>query len=313
MAPQERLKGDYAKAGRRFGAEELRAARAKHADTIRFQVSQFALDPQDPIYAPDYLKKVGKAVHLARGLGFTVIVSLQAERHAGRNDRCLLPDAGAERAWSRLAPTFADDHGVMLQLYNEPVAKTVDSAAWRTWQSGGPAKTAQRGRCTSVGMQRLVDRIRSQHVGNVLIISGLRVKTTLAHAPHVNDPAGPRAPQLVYAVHYPLLTGSLTAEWKRDFGDLAASKPVMVTEWNASSDWQCNPNVPAHAQLLLDYLSAHHIGIVGFAFDHPHTIVKNWKHVPTTYDNFHCGRQYHGGPGELLFRYFARASAASGG
>ncbi|MCF3142865.1 cellulase family glycosylhydrolase [Streptomyces platensis] len=144
MAPQERLKGDYAKAGRRFGAEELRAARAKHADTIRFQVSQFALDPQDPIYAPDYLKKVGKAVHLARGLGFTVIVSLQAERHAGRNGRCLLPDAGAERAWSRLAPTFADDHGVMLQLYNEPVAKTVDSAAWRTWLSGGPAKTAQR-------------------------------------------------------------------------------------------------------------------------------------------------------------------------
>ncbi|MFG3117919.1 cellulase family glycosylhydrolase [Streptomyces sp. NPDC048197] len=313
VAPQARLKGDYAKAGRRFGAAELRAARARHADTVRFQVSQFALDPQDSIYAPGYLKEVEKAVHLARGLGFTVIVSLQAERHAGKNDRCLLPDAGAERAWSRLAPAFTDDHGVMLQLYNEPVAKTVNSAAWQTWLSGGPAATARHGRCTAVGMQQLVDHIRSQHVGNVLIVSGLGVKTTLANAPHVNDPANPRDPQLVHAVHYPLLTGPLTAEWNRDFGDLSASKPVMVTEWNASSGWQCNPNVPANARRLLDYLSTHHIGVVGFAFDHPKTIVKNWKHVPTTYANFHCGRQYDGGPGELLFRYYARTPAASRG
>ncbi|AOP45004.1 hypothetical protein SL103_00940 [Streptomyces lydicus] len=303
------MKGDYAKAGRHFGAAELRAAQARHVDTIRFQVSEFALDPKDSKYTPDYLEEVQKAVHLARGLGFTVIVSLQSERHAGKNHRCPLPDAGAERAWSRLAPRFADDHGVMLQLYNEPIAKPVDSAAWRTWLSGGPT-TGKHGRCTAVGMQRLVDNIRSQHAGNVIIVSGLNVKTTLANAPNVNDPADPHDPQLVYAVHYPLLTGSLKAEWDRDFGDLSASKPVMVTEWNASSGWQCNPDVPKNAQLLLDYLSAHHIGLIGFAFDHPHTIVKNWKYVPTTYDDFHCGRHYDGGPGELLFRYYAHTPAA---
>ncbi|MFG2398044.1 hypothetical protein [Streptomyces lydicus] len=39
----------------------------------------------------------------------------------------------------------------------------------------------------------------------------------------------------------------------------------------------------------------------------------DWKHTPTTYAHFRCGRPYDGGPGALLFRFYARTPAVPRG
>jgi hypothetical protein len=69
VAPDGALSGKYVAAHQQFGYAELQAAVAAHADLVRFQVSQFGLDPQGPLYSTAYVDEVANAVQAARGLG----------------------------------------------------------------------------------------------------------------------------------------------------------------------------------------------------------------------------------------------------
>lgn len=308
VAPRSALRGRYAAAGAHFSAAELSAIKARGANVVRFQVSEFGLDPESPLYSRDYVQQVEDAVYATRNLGLAVIVSLQAEPQAGEPVRCPLPDAGAERVWNELAPMFAGDNGVMFELYNEPaVAPT--TVGWQKWLFGGRVGNA-RVSCTGVGMQSLIDDIRSDGADNVIIVPGLTGEQTLAAMPQVWDPASPLDPQLAYGIHYPSATQGSRA-WDRKFGDASASVPVIVTEWDLNGVTRCVTDAPAEAQLLLDYLASKQIGIVGFAFDVPGTIVANWSYAPTSYGGFACGKPGRG-PGRLLFDQFGARAGGDG-
>ncbi len=211
------------------------------------------------------------AVQTARSLGLAAVVSLQAEPPAGEPTRCPLPDAGAARAWGVLAPMFASDGDVMFELYNEPgVAAT--PGGWIQWRAGGEI-IYPGGSCQAVGMQALISADpRLQAPDNVIIVPGLKGEQSLAGRMRIADPANRADPQLAYGVHYPSLSRGVTY-WDTTFGTTSATVPVIVSEWDANSTTNCVPNTPAVAQLLLDYLASKRIGIVGFAFDLPGTIV----------------------------------------
>ncbi len=308
VAPPPALVGKYIAAGQHFGLAELQAAVAEHADMIRFQVSEFGIDPQGPLYSPAYVQSVQAAIEEARSLGLNVIVSLQAESPAGELTRCPLPDAGAERAWAVLAPMFAGDNGVMFELYNEPGILNT-RLNWQTWLNGGQVISGGV-TCQAVGMQTLVNDIRADGADNVIVLPGLNTETTLAGVPKVNDPASPDDPQFAYGVHYPLMTAPPTT-WDAAFGNLSATKPVILTEWNANSTTNCIPSSPQRSPLLLTYLAGKRIGIVGFAMDLPDTLITDYSYTPTTYSPFTCGVSG-GGPGQLLFSDFAAQALSTG-
>ena len=309
VAPDAALTDKYIPAHAHFGEAELEAAVADHADLVRFQVSEFGIDPAGALYSPAYVQEVQAGVQAARGLGLAVIVSLQAEPPAGEPTRCPLPDAGAQRAWETLAPMFATDPGVMFELYNEP-ALPATPGGWSAWQNGGELVYSG-GICQAVGMQALVNDIRTLAPQNVIVLPGAAGEQSLSGMPRISDPAHVRTPQLVRGVHYPALASGATA-WDRAFGNAAGSAPVIVTEWNANATTNCVPQAPTYAQLLLEYLVNRQIGIVGFAFDLPGTIVTDWSGTPTTYAGFACGAP-NGGPGQLLFsEYAAEAQAGDG-
>jgi hypothetical protein len=306
VAPDAGLAGKYIPAHQHFGAAELAQAVADHANLIRFQVSEFGLNPADPLYDPAYVTEVQQGIELARADGLDVIVSLQAQAPAGAALRCPLPDAGAATDWQELAAMFGSDPGIMFELYNEPgVSATPNN--WQDWLNGGTVFNG-RGPCQAVGMQSLVDEIRAAGADNVIILPALGGETTLAGVPRITDPADPGNPQLAYGIHYPDLTQDST-EWDSEFGDLAGSRPVIVTEWQANAFTNCIPNAPRTAPLLLSYLALHQIGVVGFALDLPGTIVADYSYAPTTYDNFTCGPNNIGGPGQLLFDDYAGEAA----
>lgn len=309
VAPDGALWGKYVAAHAHFGASELRTAASEGADLVRIQVSQFGLDPDSSLYSPAYVTEVEDGVDLARRLGLDVDLSLQAEPPAGEPDRCPLPDAGAERAWNTLAPLFAGDPGVMFELYNEP-AVSPTPANWELWRSGGLV-VGRTETCDAVGMQTLIDDIRTDGADNVIIVPGVDEEGTLAGMPGLQDPADPSRPQLVYGIHYPTLRRKLAA-WNTAFGSTSARVPVLVTEWDANSTRTCVPDAPARATLLLDYLATHRIGVVGFAFDLPGTIVANFAGTPTDYRDFACGVAGDG-PGRLLLGDDAGEVAAERG
>jgi hypothetical protein len=309
VAPDGALSGKYVAAHQQYGYAELQAAVAAHADLVRFQVSQYGLDPDGPLYSPAYVQEVAGAVQAARGLGLAVILSLQAQPPAGEPTRCPLPDAGAERAWESLSAMFAGDGDVMFELYNEPgVAAT--PAGWIQWRVGGEI-IYPGGSCEAVGMQRLISDIRVQAPENVIIVPSLAGEQSLAGRMRVIDPAHRSDPQLAYGIHYPSLTRGITF-WDKAFGTASAVVPVIVTEWDANSTTSCVPDTPDMAQLLLDYLASKRIGVVGFAFDLPGTIVADSTFAPTSYAGFACGVPG-GGPGQILFGDFAAEGQAGDG
>jgi hypothetical protein len=309
VAPDDFLFGKYIPARGHYSASELALAKADGADLIRFQVSQFALDPLGTYYSPMYLHEVIGAVRSARALGLSVIISVQAELPTGVGDRCPLPDGQTDRVWQEFAPLFAGDPGVMFELYNEPGINP-STAAWQTWLDGGPVVEPDGIACLAVGVQQLIDDIRSAGAGNVIIVPGLAFETTLAGLPPPTDPANPSNPQLAYGVHYPQPSGGIPV-WDLTFGRFAARAPVIVTEWDENSTTACFPNAPNQTALLLDYLAVKQIGVVGFAFDLPGTIVSDYStYAPTSYATFACGVPG-GGPGRLLFGEFQAMAQAS--
>ncbi len=306
VAPDADLAGKYIPAHQHFGAAELAQAVADHADLVRFQVSEFGLNPADPLYDPRYLGEVEQGIALARAAGLSVIVSLQAELPAGNETRCPLPDAGAATDWRELAAAFAGDDDVMFELYNEPGVPD-NATAWGLWRNGGPLSNGAGGTCTAVGMQSLVDEIRAGGADNVIILPGIAGEVTLAGVPRIIDPADPGDPQLAYGIHYPNLSFTSDA-WDSEFGDLAGRVPVIITEWQANGTTNCVPDSPRSAPALLTYLALKQIGVVGFAFDLPGTIVADYGYSPTTYANFACG-QFTGGAGQVLFDDYAGEAA----
>jgi Cellulase (glycosyl hydrolase family 5) len=314
VAPTSYLWGKYVAAGQQFGLPELQAATADHANLIRFQVSEYGLDPSNSEYSPGYVTSVENGIEMARSLGLYTIVSLQSESAAGlaaSANRCPLPDAGALAAWNELASMFGDDPGVMFELYNEP-GLGATAAGWSEWLNGGTVVYGSQigDSCTAVGMQQLINQIRADGAGNVIVVPALGGETNLAGMPALTDPTDPSDPQLAYGVHYPNLTTGITA-WDKAFGNFSAKGPVIVTEWDgAGITPDCTANSPAQSEELLAYLASKRIGLVGFGFDLPGTIVQDYTYAPTTYAGFQCGVQ--GGPGQMLFDdYAAEALAAA--
>lgn len=308
VAPDGALWGKYVGANQHYGEPELAQARADGADLVRFQVSEFGLDPDSSLYSPAYLQEVVQAVTQARSLGLNVIVSLQAEPPAGEARRCPLPDAGAERAWLALAPYLAGDPNVMLELYNEPAVGPT-AAGWQSWLDGGTVSQSGGSSCQAVGMQPLIDAIRGAGADNVIVVPGASEEGTLNGMPQLLDPADLASPQFVYGIHYPATNGSVST-WNRKFGSFAAGHPVIITEWNENSTTNCAPRAPAEAPFLLSYLLSRQIGVVGFAFDLPGTIVADWNYTPTSYSGFACGTP-NGGAGQVLLGEFAGLAQAT--
>ena len=310
VAPDADLAGKYIAAHQHFGAAEIAQAVADHANLIRFQVSEFGLNPSDPLYSAKYVSEVESGIALARAAGLDVIISLQAETPAGNETRCPLDDLGAATDWQELAQQYAGDPDVMFELYNEPGLPN-SAADWALWANGGVISNGAGGECTAVGVQSLVDEIRGLGADNVIILPGLAGEQTLAGVPAITDPADPTDPQLAYGIHYPNLNQT-SDDWDAEFGNLAERVPVIVTEWQANGTTNCIPGAPRSAPLLLTYLALKQIGVVGFAFDLPGTIVADYQYDPTTYVNFSCG-SFTGGAGQVLFGDFAGEAQAVGG
>lgn len=287
VAPPGHLLPAYAAAASRWGAGELAGIAAYGADLVRFQVSQFGLDPKSSIYSAGYADSVVQAVRLARANGFAVIVSMQSERPAGLIDDRGLPNHSTLRAWKTLAPSLFADHGIMFELFNEP-SKTREhplsaDPTWADWLSAHLP---------------ILNWIRQSGGTNAVIVDGLRWAQTLAGAPAINDL------NLIYAVHpYETQSSQSSAEWDTAFGDFAQTHPVLITEWNTLRKGRCNPNTPSVAAALLQYAGAHRIGVVGWAFDLSNTLLRD-DGKPTTLRGFACDVRRPFGAGELITQSF---------
>ncbi len=304
-----------------FGPEELQHAKDFGANTIDFQVGQLGLDPENTgsstkdrvAYSPGYVTELTNGVHLARSMGFVVVLSIADSRYGGDGHAQGLPRGSTERAAKLLADLFKDDGGVVLELLSEPYGTATDN--WPTYINGGD---------DYVGINQIIRTVRGTGAQNLLIVQALGQNFT-GYERYLNKGGAPITDPLhgalAYGVHpyfnFPKI-GTEIAGWDAAYGDFAATHPVIVTEWSQNSkkpagrpnNWCFGPLGVRLADRAFQYFNEKGInGVIGWAFDDPMTIVSDFNGTPRTLEGFSCG-QPGGGIGVLLKAYFNGSAGA---
>ena len=291
VAPPAAQTGAFLNAYTNFSQAELEAMKKNwNADTVRFQVSQPGLDPQNKLFDSTFLETVKNAVRLARSIGLNVIVSVQDEPQSGETQTptALYPNAATLRVWSQLAPLFNNDPGIMYEILNEPYPAATPTN-WTTWQAR---------------MNAAISTIRGTGSKNVIIADGLNLAQDLDGVLPLTDPAN----EVAYAAHpyFHSSTDQQSQTWENHFGSLASTAPVIVTEWTTEPQFYCDSTTPTAAAAFLRYLNDRGIGLTAFAYDFNGKTFGSAAvmGVPTTFaDGLQCG-QSNFGPGTLIQNWY---------
>lgn len=257
-----------------------------NVNAVRLNLNQAALDPQNPAYSVDYLQEIEKAVRAALARDLVVFLPLFGQGSnpsappeiAARNPSSPLDTATTARAAITLARAFGNMSDVIIELYNEPWPPTSRAKGWQLWLNGGILDNP-RSKFNGTefpGVAAIVRRIRANGANNAIVVQGLM--TSLEGLPRtVPDPQN----KIIYSVHpfFEIGSGSpADLNWDAKFGDLAATQPVVITAWQAQGkDPWCEKSGIGTMARFLDYLKARRIGVIGYAFDVPFTITRDFR------------------------------------
>ncbi|HEX4125333.1 MAG TPA: cellulase family glycosylhydrolase [Tepidisphaeraceae bacterium] len=266
-----------------------------HANVIRLPISREYWDGRGHYQKPDggaaYREVVDRCVEATVGRGAYLVLDLH---------RFGPPDQADADFWKDAATRYKNFPGVIFELFNEP-----HSLSWRLWRDGGSLADAANDKnvvennektdqATTVGMQALVDAVRSTGARNLIVAGGLDWGYDLSGV--VNGFAlhdTPGADGIMYSSHiYPWKKG-----WQHATLDAAAKFPVFVGEVGNINAWSDFKFIPPSQQTepvgptsqwpidMLGMIQKYKLNWTGFSF-HPRCgpeIISDWNYTPTDY------------------------------
>ncbi|MBE7157772.1 MAG: cellulase family glycosylhydrolase [Rhodospirillales bacterium] len=302
VAPPAAQSGVFLSAYQHFSTDELAAMKAWGADTVRMQVSQPGLDPQNSLYTTDFVTAVKNGVLNARAAGLNVIVSVQDESQSGQQGASTpLPNDATRRVWQQvLAPLFNGDQGILYEMMNEP-QPAANAANWAAWADA---------------MNAVIAVIRQTGSKNVVVADGLEYAERLDGAPALTDPLN----QVAYASHpyFHSADDQTPQAWDTKFGNFAQTAPVIVTEWTTipnspSNSYYSDANTAQAALNFIRYLAARGIGLSAYAYDFSGnqfgSVVHGFNGVPSTFAGGLQPGDADYGPGALVQQWYRTGEA----
>ena len=290
VAPPAAQQGVFADAYKHFSPADYQEMKRHGIDSVRIQISQPGLDPQNLLFTAAFRTQVVDAVHAARAAGLAVMLSVQDEVQSGESHGVAsLPNDATSRVWQSLSPVFANDLGVMYELLNEPNLPP-SPGNWRMW---------------ATAMNATLAVVRQSGARNVVVADGLQFAERLSGAPELNDRLG----QVVYASH-PYAHRAEDQQqpaWDAKFGDFARRHPVVVTEWATVPKYFCDLGTPKYAEAFLQYLDERGIGLMAYGWDFSGPKFGSTFHgfppQPTAFQGLRCG-DLGFGPGRAVERHY---------
>jgi len=191
------------------------------ADSVRIPVAQTGTDFDNAtFYSSTFHDEVLGAIKAPRTAGLTVIASVQDEQRTGDlAQNTALPSDRTQQVGQAIAPVFASDRGVLIELFNEL------HIGMRVTVPFLPADSPT----GAVAMNRTIQTIRPSGVQTVVVADGLQFAQELTAAPVLNDPLH----QVTYAaLPYSEVSGDQASTvWDEKFGAFAATQPVIISGW----------------------------------------------------------------------------------
>ncbi len=204
-----------------------------HANIIRLPVSQdrwFGKMPEqnDENNAEKYRARVDEIIDAVAERGKYLLLDLHWSDLGlwnGKSGQHMMPDAHSLLFWQNAAARYRNHPNVLFGLYNEPhIDKKVDGEfgdPWHIWKFGGELREKETS-YRAVGMQEMIDKVRSTGAKNVVVVGGLDWGYTLDGAVGENALHDPDGNGIILDSHvYPWKR----LEWDLDIGTLDREFP----------------------------------------------------------------------------------------
>jgi hypothetical protein len=205
-----------------------------------------------------------------------------------------MPDRNSIVFWKDCAAAFKNQPAVLFDLYNEP-----HDVSWEVWFNGGtikdrantrragPARTYE-----AVGMQQLLDTVRSTGAKNAVIAGGLDWAYDFSGILNGLELFDKKGNGVIYANHVYNNKGDTAETWIAKMDKATARLPVIVSEFGGSGGPHrrtgrfSRPVVPGGDDWLLHVMQAlvdHQWSWTAWCL-HPFagpTLISDWKYMPT--------------------------------
>jgi endoglucanase len=276
---------EWAPAGEQLSASDFQLMAGWDTNVVRIALNQDFWLSGSPIADPNYPATVDAAVKWAEEAGMDVILDLHWS-DAGTLGSCaassatgcqqMMADTNSITFWSQVAAIYKNDGRVLFELYNEP-----HDVSWTIWKAGGVTSAGW----MAAGMQQLYAAVRGANADNLVVIGGLNFAFDLSGVP-ANRISGYN---ILYATHpYGGSSDKGPSTWGGGFGFLAATDPVIMTEFGDGSDCSEGTYTPAintYVSLLLAYADQNKINWTAWAWypggcSFP-SLISDWQGTPT--------------------------------
>ena len=248
----------------------------------------FGTTPDQKDGGASYRELVDNTITIAANRGAYVMLDLHRFR---------APQHAHLAFWQAVAAKYKDNPAVIFEIFNEP-----HDTSWEIWRNGGfvedknapaaedtfltPEEKAKNAKgFHAVGMQALVDAVRSTGAKNIIVAGGLDWSYDLSGVAQgfaLDDKGGNG---IVYATH--IYAGK--RDWQNKVLVVAAKYPIIVSEFGANT--QKFSFIPAEAQedaatwvpRIFGFLQKNNLNWTAFSF-HPKSapnILESWDYTPT--------------------------------
>lgn len=207
-----------------------------HVNHVRLPLAQdrwFGKAPDQKDGGTAYRDLVKQVVDLCAGRGCYIILDLHwsdAGEWGQEIGQHVMPDRNSLAFWKEVAATYRDHPAVLFDLYNEP-----HDVSWDVWRDGGrvseKTKDGHKREYEAVGMQAMLDAVRSTGAKNVVVVGGLDWSydmTGFLKGYRLDDRGGHG---LLYANHSYPFKGDSVEKWLAKMEAATKVLPVIVSEF----------------------------------------------------------------------------------
>ena len=241
--------------GYMLSAADYQAMASWGARVVRIALCQDYWLPGAALYTADYATRVDQNITWAHAAGLDVILDLHWTDHGDLSNTApgqqRMADANSIPFWQSVATRYQGDGRVIFELYNEP-----HDISWDVWLNGGDTGDG----FTAAGMQQLYDAVRGTGAENLVIIGGNQWSYDLSGVP-THRVVGHN---IAYATHPYDWPGESPTDWMASWGFLAATDPVIATEFgNSPNSVACS--TPYYSSLIA-FADAHNVSWTAWAW-----------------------------------------------
>jgi endoglucanase len=256
---------------------------------IRLPMAQdrwFGKAPEQKDEGKGYRALVRQVVDRCAARGCCVILDLHwsdAGEWGKQIGQHAMPDQNSLLFWKEVATVYRNHPGVLFDLYNEP-----HDVSWEVWRDGGMVternrRTGSETTYQAVGLQALLDSVRSTGARNVAIAGGLDWAYDYSGILAGKQLSDPKGAGVVYANHaYPLKRESVE-RWVTRMETAAKQLAVIVSEFGSEPRGGAGETGDQWVGQVLRAMQEHRWSWTAWDM-HPRAgprLISDWNYTPT--------------------------------